>query len=175
MTSTERLAATRSDLSFVLELVKKQRRWDNEDIDKSKTAIDTLTRQIHALDREMARVQQLTRKRAVLHRRLNVALYMVAALSALHLLFRAQLAFVPALAISVVFGVAIIRTNPETQWYRMFLASVLPVAVVVVLFSITPLKALVDKHNAAMGLIGLFYSISFALIGASTETPKTRW
>ena len=172
--STDRIQATRRDLAFVLEVVLRQERWSNEDLDRRKKAIETLRNQIQQLDDEAGRLATIAASRTVLHRRLNIAVYAIAVLSVLHLFFRSQLALTPALAVSVVFVVAIIRTNPEGRWYRLLLATLVPIAMVVVGFGVPPLRSLLTEHKIdPVGMLGLLYAVSFA-IGTGDAGTRSR-
>ncbi len=167
--SIEQLRQLRDDLSFVLDVISQQERWDDKDVPKRTRAVDTLQHQLRETDERIARAERRRESLLRTSRWLNVILYGVAVLSVLSLVFRSQLTILPSIAVCVVFVVAIIKANPDAQWKRVLLLSLVPLALVVVSFSVAPLRSSLEDYNTDMAVLGLVYAITFTLFGARSN------
>ena len=172
--SLEDLKRERDNLSFVLDALSRVDTWNVEDIEKLKSAIQSLRSHTQSVAEQIRRIEDRQASSARRLKWLNAILYFVAGLSVLHLVVQAHIDFVPKFAICAVLVLAFMKATPHTQWKRLLLLFLIPLTCVLVAFSVRPVRELLEQYTTPMTVLSLAYAILFALFNNPTDAQLKR-
>lgn len=169
--SLKTLEQSKDTIAFLLSLFSKVETWSVDDIDDVRASREKLEKEYEAVERQMELVR--LRESSIQRRRrwMNTALYALACLNIVYLLLNAPYnTIIPKLAICFVFLFALLKAAPGIASIRAIASLLLPLVVVLVLFSISPLRDYLHRFTTDIAVLGLLYAIVFALQPAGNDT-----